>query len=221
MIELPFTIDQFLQVFEVYNRAIWPTQIVAYLLGAVVLWLVKKQGPSAEIYINRIIGLFWIWTGIIYHIIFFAEVNPAAYIFGALFILQGVAFLVTEITDVRLRYGFKKDIYSITGTIFILYSIIIYPLLGYSFGHVYPQSPVFGVAPCPTTIFTIGILLQSKGKVPVWLIAIPGLWSLIGFSAAFQLHIYEDIGLLVAGVLGVCMMVFKNYKTKFDIAYGT
>lgn len=51
MIELPFTIDQFLQVFEVYNRAIWPTQIVAYLLGAVVLWLVKKtRSISRNIY---------------------------------------------------------------------------------------------------------------------------------------------------------------------------
>ncbi|GAA5520236.1 hypothetical protein Asal01_00167 [Fodinibius salicampi] len=89
MRELPFTIDQFLQVFEVYNRAIWPTQFVAYLLGTVVIWLVIKQGLSSEIYINRIIGLFWIWMGVIYHIIFFAVINPAAYIFGALFILQG------------------------------------------------------------------------------------------------------------------------------------
>lgn len=43
MIELPFTIDQFLQVFEVYNRAIWPTQIVAYLLGAVVFMACIKR----------------------------------------------------------------------------------------------------------------------------------------------------------------------------------
>ncbi|WP_345694222.1 DUF6064 family protein [Fodinibius salicampi] len=128
---------------------------------------------------------------------------------------------MTEIKDVQLRYRFGKDIYSVTGIIFILYSIIIYPLLGYSFGHVYPQSPVFGLAPCPTTIFTFGILLQAKGRIPLWLIAIPGIWSLVGFSAAFQLGIYEDIGLIVAGVLGVGMLMFKNHKSKFDIAYGT
>lgn len=219
--DLPFTIDQFLQVFETYNQSVWPAQIIAYLFGALILLLIIKTREGADKYINWILGTFWIWMGVVYHIFFFTEVNPAAYIFGVIFILQGVAFLVTEMTGVKLRYEFKKDIYSITGIIFILYSIIIYPLLGYSFGHVYPQSPVFGVAPCPTTIFTFGILLQSKAKVPVWLFVIPGLWSLIGFSAAFQLGIYEDVGLIIAGVLGIGMMVLKNYKLKHNIAYGT
>lgn len=33
MIELPFSSDQFLGVFEVYNNTIWPSQIFAYVLG--------------------------------------------------------------------------------------------------------------------------------------------------------------------------------------------
>lgn len=221
MNKLPFTTDQFLEVFEVYNIAMWPVQLIAYLIGAFIIYLTFKKERRSDLYLNGFLSLFWLWTGIAYHIMFFAEINPLAYIFGVLFILQGVAFLLIEITDVKLRYEFKKDIYSITGMVFILYSIIIYPLIGYSFGHVYPQSPMFGVAPCPTTIFTFGVLLQAKEKVPFWLLVIPGLWSLIGFSAAFQLGIYEDIGLIVAGVLGVGMMIFKNYKSKFYIFYGT
>ena len=221
MSNLPFTYDQFLGVFEVYNTAIWPVQLIAYIVGIFIIYLVIKEERRSETFLNGLLGLFWLWTGIVYHIVFFAEINPAAYIFGALFILQGGAFFVAGLTGNKLRYGLAKDIYSVTGVIFILYSIIIYPLLGYSLGHIYPQSPVFGVAPCPTTIFTFGILLQAKAKVPVWLFVIPGLWALIGFSAAFQLGIYEDIGLIVAGILGVGMMVFKNYKSKFKIAYGT
>lgn len=38
----------------------------------------------------------------------------------------------------------------------ILYALIGYPAFGYFAGHHYPSVPVFGVAPCPTTIFTIG-----------------------------------------------------------------
>ena len=30
---LPFTHEEFIAVFRVYNTAIWPAQIVAYLLG--------------------------------------------------------------------------------------------------------------------------------------------------------------------------------------------
>jgi hypothetical protein len=35
MAMLPFTVDQFFSVFGAYNNAVWPTQVVAYLLGAV------------------------------------------------------------------------------------------------------------------------------------------------------------------------------------------
>ena len=34
---LPFTIDQFLQVFADYNMTIWPTQLLAYVLGMAAL----------------------------------------------------------------------------------------------------------------------------------------------------------------------------------------
>jgi Family of unknown function (DUF6064) len=36
---LPFTQDQFFAVFENYNRAIWPAQIAAYLLGGLAVVL--------------------------------------------------------------------------------------------------------------------------------------------------------------------------------------
>ena len=36
---LPFTFEQFMTVFANYNNAVWPTQALAYLLGAVALAL--------------------------------------------------------------------------------------------------------------------------------------------------------------------------------------
>lgn len=212
MEELPFTIDQFLQVFSDYNQAIWPTQLFAYLLGVAALLLIVKQKEKTDIWVNLILGAFWLWMGGVYHITFFSEINTAAYIFGSLFLLQGIGFLILKKSSIDLTYSFRSDVYGFTGTIFILYGMIIYPLLGYTMGHIYPQSPVFGVAPCPTTIFTFGLLLHTKGKVPIWLLIIPGLWSLIGFSAAFRLTIYEDMGLVVAGILGVALLVYRNYK---------
>lgn len=219
MTELPFTIDQFLQVFEAYNHAIWPAQLIAYMLGAGVLWFIIKQSQLTERYVNITLGGFWIWMGTVYHIIFFAEINPVAYIFGLIFILQGIAFIALSFARVKFSYAFRKNIYGITGLVFIFYAMIAYPLLGYLLGHTYPQSPIFGVAPCPTTIFTFGILLQAKKKIPVWLIVIPGLWSLVGFSAAYQLTIYEDMGLVVAGILGVSLLLMKNHKMKTGPVY--
>jgi hypothetical protein len=74
------------------------------------------------------------------------------------------------------------------------------------------HSPVFGVAPCPTTIFTFGLFLLTSGKMPKYLIAIPFIWSIIGFFAALNLGILEDIGLIIAGVSGTIMLVFFQNK---------
>ena len=66
-------------------------------------------------------------------------------------------------------------------------------MLGYFLGHRYPAAPSFGL-PCPTTIFTLGLLLWKRDKMPAWLFLIPLLWSAIGFSAALVLGMKEDVG---------------------------
>ena len=61
--------------------------------------------------------------------------------------------------------------------------------------------PMFGVAPCPTTIFTAGVLLITGWRVSRWLLIIPVIWSVIGGSAAILLSVPQDTGLIATGVL--------------------
>ena len=89
---LPFTVDQFFPVFADYNNAIWPAQIVAYLMGAVVVWTNFAGRPWAGRAVAIILGVLWVWNGLAYHLAFFARINPAAYGFAALFVLQAVLF---------------------------------------------------------------------------------------------------------------------------------
>jgi hypothetical protein len=44
-------------------------------------------------------------------------------------------------------------------------------------------------------------------------LVIPFLWSLLGISASYQLGVREDIGLLVAGVLGVGLLIWRDRAT--------
>ena len=80
-------------------------------------------------------------------------------------------------------------------------------------GHGYPRSPSFGVAPCPTTIFSFGLLRLTSAKVPRSVLVIPFLWSLLGFTASFLLGVPEDIGLVVAGVLSVGLLLWRDRTT--------
>jgi hypothetical protein len=209
--QIPFTIDQFLQVFEKYNTAVWPAQVVLIVLAVIALAMIFINKNYSMKIINAILGILWIWMGVIYHIIYFSTINPAAKIFGALFIIESLLFIYLGIIKNKIAYNFKFDVYSILGSLFILYALVIYPILGNVFGHIYPQSPTFG-APCPTIIFTFGILLISRVKIPIVILIIPFLWSLVGFSAALNLKVWEDMGLLFAGVTSTTLIIIRNRK---------
>lgn len=208
---MPFTTEQFFSVFRDYNLSVWPMQILLNLLAAVVIFSATKKYKFSNAIISGILGFLWLWTGIVYHLLFFTKINKAAYLFGVLFIIQGLLFIYFGIFRDKFFFKYKSDVYGITGIIFILYALIIYPIIGYLSGHTYPDNPTFGL-PCPSVIFTFGILLWTNNKMPVYILIIPLLWSVIGFFAALNFSVYEDIGLLIAGVTGFGMMLYKNRK---------
>jgi hypothetical protein len=57
------TLDQLLHTFEVYNLAIWPTHVVAYLLGAVALSLVIMNTSDSSRIIFAVLSLLWLGQG--------------------------------------------------------------------------------------------------------------------------------------------------------------
>jgi hypothetical protein len=207
---LPFTIDQFLGVFEQYNRAIWPLHIIAYILGGVALVLAMAKTRFSNQVISVILACFWAWMGTVYHLIFFSAINPAALGFGVLFIAQALLWLIFGVVRPKLSFRLDTNPYAIAGMVLILYAMLIYPAIGALLGHGYPRSPSFGVAPCPTTIFTFGLLLCTNARVPKTVLIIPSIWAVIGFSAALTLGILEDIGLLVAGVVSVGLLLWRD-----------
>jgi len=209
--KFPFTVEEFLNVFKSYNESIFPFQFIFYLIAFLIIYLVFKQYENKSKIISVFLSFFWLWIGIVYHLLFFTSINKAAYFFGGLFIIQGVLFGIYGIIKNSLTFEYQKIIYNYIGIIFIVYALIIYPILGYLFGHKYPYSPTFGL-PCPTTIFTFGILLFVNKNIPILVLIIPLLWSIIGFGAALNLSIYEDYGLLIAGILGFILLVVSNKK---------
>jgi len=215
--QVPFSLGDFLNVFKSYNQTIFPLQIVFYFIAFLSIYFLFTGNKNLNKIISITLSFFWLWMGIVYHIIFFSAINNAAYIFGAFFIIQGIMFAGCGLIRKKLSFGYSKNIYNYFGIVFLLYALIIYPVLGYNLGHSYPYSPTFGL-PCPTTIFTFGILLFTNKKMPLHLLIIPLLWSVIGFNAALTLTIYEDTGLLIAGVTAFTLLLIsnKNFKLTKD-----
>lgn len=216
--DIPFTVEQFFDVFQAYNIAIWPAQIIAYFIGIGAVILALRENRLYGRIISGILALFWIWMGIFYHIIYFSAINPVAWIFGLLFILEGLLFIIVGSVWGKLSFGFNLRPIPIIGAIFILYAMIAYPLLGLAFGHGYPRAPMFGVAPCPTTIFTFGLLLWARRSVPAYILLIPLIWSIIGTMAAVGLQVPQDYGLGIAGVVGTVLVILRNRELKRQVS---
>ena len=213
---IPFTIDQFFEIIREYNTSIFPMQIVLNILAltSIILAIIRRNYSNK--FISITLGFFWFWMGIVYHFIFFTKINPAAFVFALFFVLQGIIFIYYGAIKNRLSFGFRKDWIGMIGLLFIIYALLIYPILGILFGHTYPDNPTFGL-PCPTTIFTFGILLWAIKRVPIYFVIIPFLWSIIGLSAAINIRVYEDFGLIVAGVIGLILLIINNKKINQQI----
>jgi hypothetical protein len=216
---LPFNVEQFLNVFAKYNQAIWPTQVVIVVTALAAVFLALKRSSLSSQVITVLLACLWLWMGIAYHLAFFTRINQAAYAFAALFIVQAALFLYAGIVNRNMTFRVRWNTAGIVGGLFIIYSLLIYPAAGFFSGHSYPYSPTFG-APCPTTIFTFGLLLWADRKVPRYVIWIPLLWSLIGMFAAVYLGIWEDAGLPVAGITGTILILSRHRRTVSPIREG-
>jgi hypothetical protein len=209
---LPFTVEQFLSVFERYNRAIWPAPFVAYGLGVAALALACRGGRGASRFALAVLAAFWAVNGAGYHLAFFRTVNPIATAFGVAFLAQAALLALAAARAEPLPFHFRPGARQLVALAFAAYALVAYPLLGMAAGHAYPRAPMFGVAPCPTTIFTFAVILLADAPVPAWLYAIPFLWSLLGVSAAAQLGIVEDYGLAVAGIVGTVILALGHRR---------
>ena len=218
--DLPFTVEQFLQVFERYNTAIWPAQVVAYAAAFAVLAMTVLRSPIAGRATAAVLAALWLLNGLGYHLAFFREVNPAAAGFAAMFIVQAAFFLWQGVFNDCLRPAVRPTARTAAALLAVAYAMVVYPLAGYLLGRAYPAAPVFGVAPCPTTIFTLGMLLLVRPAAPAWLFAIPMAWSAIGASAAFALRVPEDAGLILAGIGAMVFLLLSQPERYRDEAHA-
>jgi len=199
---LPFTVEQFYGVFRDYNAAVWPAQWFLVALALVAVGAVLKPQPWSGVVVSSILGVLWAWIALIYHLAFFARISPAAYGFAAGSAVGAVVFIWQGVIRRRLSFRWVPGLNAMAGVALIAFALVVYPVWSAYAGHPYPATPTFGL-PCPTTIFTIGLLCFAVPPMPRSPLIVPLLWCLVGAQAAFLLGVQPDLGLIAAAVVGV------------------
>jgi hypothetical protein len=202
--------EQLLQIFADYNAKIWPMQFVGYFLGIVAVILAFKSSYRISQIIAGILAFFWLWVGLVFWLPYAVEGFFPAYIFSALFVVQGILFVWQAIKP-KLYFGTYNAGFTWVGMLFIAYAMIGYLFFGYLIGHTYPRTPPFGLTPCPLIIFKLGMFMLTRKKIPLLLLVIPFFYSLSGILWV-SVGILEDIGLVAAALICVGMILWRDYK---------
>lgn len=203
---MPFTVEQFFEIFGAYHEAVWPAPLVLIGLALVGIVLIIRPSRWSHAAVACILAALWAWLAIAYHFVFFARINPLAYAFAALSIGGASIFFWEGLVRHRLRFEWRGNARAWIGAALVGFALGVYPVWSWLAGHTYPHMPTFGL-PCPTTLYTLGMLAFLVPPYPRWPLMVPVIWSAIGAQAAFFLEVGQDLSLIGAGLMGVYLMM--------------
>jgi Family of unknown function (DUF6064) len=196
--QLPFTREQFFDLFAAYNATLWPGVLALWIASVLVaVLLFARPRRASDRIVSTLLAIHWAWSALAYHAAFFASINPAAWFFAALFLVEAVLLVWWGAVRGTLRFAAESAAWAPVAWVLIAYALV-YPAINAAQHGTLVRIPAFGV-PCPTTIFTAGLLMLATPR-PWALSIVPIVWSAIGGSAATMLGVRADYALPVAGV---------------------
>ncbi|WP_282607929.1 DUF6064 family protein [Pelagibius sp. Alg239-R121] len=194
---IPFSPEVFFSFLAQYNAAIWPFQILAYILAGIAIFCALKPAPHSGRCVGVVLTAFWLWTGSVYHLQFFASINFWDQGFGVLFILQGLAFVWRGLLSNRLKpIRAMNEPARWLGLICLTIALIFYPLASILAGQDLAEIAWVGVSPTGTVVFTLGILCFCQPDKQKRLLIFPLLCCLSGALVAYLLPMPQDWVLL-------------------------
>lgn len=194
-----------------YNAATWPIQAVMIVAAAYLTYCVfAKPGDKTDAWMKMFLAFSFAWNGTVFFLVFVR--NPISMTIGTpLFAIVSILF-IADIFAKKTRFGLPQGKWMRGFTIAWILLALLYPLIGWPLGHVYPKVllPLF---PCPLTVFATALVAAAAPNVDrkVFIALLP--WGLLGLPKCFgALDCYEDCILFASGVYGLIVLI-KNWRS--------
>jgi hypothetical protein len=197
------------RLFELYNAAIWPLQILASALGAAILGLLLCDTAWRGRVIAAILAACWLWVAWAYLLQRYDAINWAASYFSIGFALEALLLAWTGIIRDRLRFRSGAEAVRIGGLGIFPFALVVYPLVGPLAGRPWTQVEIFGVAPDPTAIATLGVLVAAQR--PHWpLLVVPLIWCAISGATLRTMQSPDAMVVPIAASLALVLTGWKS-----------
>jgi hypothetical protein len=107
-----------------------------------------------------------------------------------------------------LKFELGADAVNRTGRCLFIFALAVQPLIGPLLGRSWTEAEIFGVAPDPTAIATLGALLIT-GRVRWRLLLVPVLWCAIGGATLWTMESSDAVVLPAAAVLAIAAAIWR------------
>jgi Family of unknown function (DUF6064) len=207
---LLFAPSTYYRLFELYNLALWPAHLVPLAFGVAILFLVRRGGEREGRAVAAILAACWLWVAWAWFMERYATINWAASYFAAGFAVEALLLLWTGAVRGRLVFRAGPDAIGRIGTGIFVFALAAQPLIGPLLaGRAWTQAEVFGMAPDPTAVATLGLLLTAAGGA-VGPMVVPLLWCAAGGATLWTMGAPDALVMPAAAVVAVLLSAWKG-----------
>jgi hypothetical protein len=174
---LLFSPRAYWRMFELQNEAYWPLPVVTLGLGGIVTFLAARGGTHAIRWAAVILAVLWCFVAYTFLWQRYSSINWAIAYAAPAFALEALLLLA-----IGLRSGITtapRGIGSGIGYPLLVFATVGVPLLAPLHGRAQSSAEIFGIAPDPTVIATLGFLIVLRGRRLRLLYPIPIFWCLL------------------------------------------
>jgi hypothetical protein len=187
---LLFSPRTYYRMLERYNEALWPAQLLTLALGIGILVLLRRPSPKQGRIIAGILALLWVWVAWAFLLGRYATINWAMRYVAPLFVLEALLLVWWGVIGGKLSFAVETRARArarVGAALFIL-GLLVYPALATIFGRPWQQAEVFGIAPDPTVIATVGLLLLTNSRFRWGLLPVPLIWCAITAATLWAMN---------------------------------
>ncbi|RNF32466.1 hypothetical protein NM04_01770 [Massilia aurea] len=181
---LMFSQRSYYRLIALYNEAVWPAHLLALAAGLIVIGCIARPGAHTRRIALLVLAMAWGWVGWAYHLERYADINTAGPWFALAFGVQSVMLCFMALrSHGAVPAGTQKLVaLGLSGL-----AVLGYPLLALGSGRGWHHAEVFGIAPDPTAVATLGALLACRAHPLYWLI--PLAWCAVSGATLMELRV--------------------------------
>ena len=159
--------------------------------------------------IAAILATCWLFVAWAYLLARYDTINWAASYFAAGYAVEALLLVWTGLIRNRLSLRPGRDAAGAAGLCIFVFALFAWPLVGRLLGRPWLQAEIFGIAPDPTVVATLGVLIAAD-RTHWELLLIPLLWCAISGATMWAMQSPDALLMPAAALLALVLACWKT-----------